>query len=123
MHYVEDACCVVPGSLMDGTAVVGVLGVPMPAMLGIDSTAGKHRRVIRRRACLLPDGTSVQRRCAFTHQAVERWGPRLAEVFDGTRVEAIDRDGDHMVDRIISRLIIGGVRQDRCLGCRWGNRR
>jgi hypothetical protein len=48
---------------------------------------------------------------------VKRRGSGLSKFFDGPRVETIDRDGDHVVDRIVGRLIIGSVRQDRRFRC------
>jgi hypothetical protein len=116
----------VTSGLMDGAAVVEILGVSMAAVLGVHSPAGKHRRVIGRCGCLLADRTGIQCGGAFAYQSVKRWGPGLSKFFDGTGVETIDGYGDHMVDRIIGLiggLIIRGVRQNRRLRSRWRDRR
>ena len=117
VHYVEHAGHVVPSGLVDGAAVVEIFGVAVAPMLGVHSSAGKHRRVIGRGARLLADGTGVQCEGALAHEPVKRRGSGLAKFFDGPRVETIDRDGDHVVDRIVGRLIIGSVRQDRRFRC------
>jgi hypothetical protein len=83
---------------------------------GGDWAPGHHRRVIGQRARLLPIGTSVQGVGTLAHQPVKCRRTGLSELLDGSGVETVDGDGDHMINWIIGilgRMIICGVRKDR----------
>ena len=124
VHHIKNAGYVVPGGAMDGRARVKVPAVPMATVLTVHSSSGKHRGVIGKGACPLANSTSVQGVGTFAHEPVERWSARLSKSSNRVRVEAIDGDGDHMINRIvgiISRLVIG--REDRRPACRRGDRR
>src|SRR4051794_24049096 len=120
MHYIEDAGDVVPCRAMDGATVVEVSGISMATTPRADRTSGEHRRVIRQRARLLAIRACVEGIGPLTHQPVKCRGTGLSELGDSSGVEAIDGDGDHMIDRvvgIIRSLILRGTRKYRRL-CR-----
>ena len=67
--------------LMDGSAVVDVVGIPVPAMLAVHPPAGEHRGVVGQGPRLLANGAGVQGIGAFTHQTVKRGGARPPELW------------------------------------------
>jgi hypothetical protein len=118
VNHVENAGDIVSGGSMDGPASVEVLGVPVSAVPVVHSSAGQHRGVIRHGGCLLADGTCIECVGAFAHQSVKRRGTRLAELLDGTWVEAVDGYRYHVINGIVSRLIDRSGGDDRLLARR-----
>ncbi len=81
-----------PGTVRPGSSSFHV--TPWPPVVGVDPAAGEHAGVVGQRDRLLDLGAGVERRGTLAEQPAE--GAVRPEPVQGTGVEPVDRDGQHV---------------------------